>query len=379
MSTENCKAGDDFIVSLFNLFSCLNNVPKALTQALQPYLEKAHIWKYLYKLAGNILAPVVIDCVRALVIKSANSILHKPIFLILGKKKIPTEVIVFFYVLLLSAVISLAIQALSFIFTNLPLAVSSLPLPIRFLFQMAEKHLSHHARQLRSMGLLLWALLGCLIQGLEDPDALEEISGLALDCRAKDYLSLLRECLAIYDNVLQQGIPKPTVHKVLQALEEKRPKWINTQLRKAQKLCAESILKQGADRGGAAAELTEQKMGLMLLEVCHKAGGCAYLRQIYHIIQGNEELLMSKLNGSTDSTDLSVKFDVMVDWTWDWPRLLPAYEGMSQVTFRSLLANRFEQRTKYALKASSAVCTSAHSKCLILPHSCFVHTLSISF
>lgn len=96
---------------------------------------------------------------------------------------------------LLSAVISLAIQALSFIFTNLPLAVSSLPLPIRFVFQMAEKHLSQHARQLRSMGLLLWALLGFLIQGLEDPDALEEISGLALDCRAKEYLSLLRECL----------------------------------------------------------------------------------------------------------------------------------------------------------------------------------------
>lgn len=38
----------------------------------------------------------------------------------------------------------------------------------------------------------------------------------------------------------------------------------------------------------AAAELTEQKIGLMLLEVCHRAGGRDYLRQIYHIIQGNE-------------------------------------------------------------------------------------------
>lgn len=38
----------------------------------------------------------------------------------------------------------------------------------------------------------------------------------------------------------------------------------------------------------AAAELTEQKIGLMLLEVCHRAGGSDYLRQIYHIIQGNE-------------------------------------------------------------------------------------------
>lgn len=31
----------------------------------------------------------------------------------------------------------------------------------------------------------------------------------------------------------------------------------------------------------------------------------------------------------------------VVDWTWDWPRLLPAYEGMSRVTFRSLMANRY--------------------------------------
>lgn len=37
---------------------------------------------------------------------------------------------------------------------------------------------------------------------------------------------------------VQQGIPKPTMHKVLQALEEQRPKWINTQLQKARQLCS---------------------------------------------------------------------------------------------------------------------------------------------
>lgn len=42
------------MMSLFNLFSCLNNVPKALTQALQPYLERAHIWEHLYTLAGKV-------------------------------------------------------------------------------------------------------------------------------------------------------------------------------------------------------------------------------------------------------------------------------------------------------------------------------------
>jgi len=43
----------------------------------------------------------------------------------------------------------------------------------------------------------------------------------------------------IFLNRLWQGVPKLTVHKVLQALEEKRPKWINMQVQKARKLCAD--------------------------------------------------------------------------------------------------------------------------------------------
>lgn len=49
-----------------------------------------------------------------------------------------------------------------------------------------------------------------------------------------------------------------------------------------------SAFERGGESAAAPAELTEQKMGLMLLEVCHRAGGSDYLRQIYHIIQGNE-------------------------------------------------------------------------------------------
>lgn len=100
--------------------------------------------------------------------------------------------------------ITFAIQGLSFVFTNLPLVVASLPLSIRFLFQVAEKHLSQHSRQLRSMGLLLWALLGCLIQGLEDINTLEQISGLALDGGAKDCLSLLGECVQAAVSIQQK-------------------------------------------------------------------------------------------------------------------------------------------------------------------------------
>ncbi|XP_074526836.1 uncharacterized protein KIAA0825 homolog isoform X2 [Halichoeres trimaculatus] len=398
MSTESSKAGDDFILNLFNLFSCLNNVPKALTQVLEPYLEHAQIWEHLFTLADSTrTVPVVIRHIRAVLSKSTSSLLVHLVPMVMSAQvteepctaamrqnvpksvlsKIPKE---WNYTPLdgkvketnTNTVISITIQALSFIFTNLPMAVVSVPLPIRFLFQVAEKHLSQHARQLRLVGLLLWALLGCLIQALEDPHTLETISDVELDRGAKEPLSLLAECLQAAIGIQQKGVPKPTVHKVLQALEEKRPKWTTVQLQKARKLCSDSMFERGRESGVAAAELTEQKIGLMLLEVCHKAGGSDYLRQIYHIIQGNEELLMLKLNGSVNSLSTPpdfVNFDLqedaagfnplhqfdhigtkkldqsaVVDWAWDWPKLLPAYEGMSRVTFKTLLANRWEMQ-----------------------------------
>ncbi|XP_056275657.1 uncharacterized protein KIAA0825 homolog isoform X2 [Pseudoliparis swirei] len=399
MSAESCKAGDDFKVALFNLFSRLNNVPKALTQILQPYLERSHIWEHLYTLADTTPAvPVVIRCVRTTVTESTNSLLVHLVSMVTGwqtteepsgasfKQNVPESVTAkipkeWNYTPLEArgketTVISGIIQALSFIFTNLPSAVASVPLPVRCLFQVAEKHLSQHARQLRLMGLLLWALLGCLIRGLEDSDTLEQISGLALDRGVKEPLYLLAECLQATMGIQQKGVPKPAVQKVLQALEEKRPKWTNMQLQKARKLCSESVFERGKESGVAAAELTEQKIGLMLLEVCHEAGGSDYLRQIYHIIQGNEELLMLKLNGSTNSPnnppdpihiDLGGEsradasgfnplhqFDhvgkkkldqgAAVDWAWDWPRLLPAYRGARRGAFRTLLANRWEMQ-----------------------------------
>lgn len=52
--TERRKAGDDFIVALFNVFSCMNSVPTALTLALEPYLEQARVWEHLHTLAGKI-------------------------------------------------------------------------------------------------------------------------------------------------------------------------------------------------------------------------------------------------------------------------------------------------------------------------------------
>lgn len=193
----------------------------------------------------------------------------------------------FLFFLILSffaAVIGLTVETLFFVFSNLPSLVASVPLPLHYLFLEAEKKLTQHSRHLRLVGLPLSAVLGCLIQGLEDLETLEYISGLTLDRGAKEPLSLLAECLQFSIGVQQkvwfgvnvititlnwrvayvkmhhfitydlyhlgfcfiflaalfiwQGIPKPAMHKVLQALEEQRPKWMNTQLQKARQLCS---------------------------------------------------------------------------------------------------------------------------------------------
>ncbi|XP_075899969.1 uncharacterized protein KIAA0825 homolog [Nelusetta ayraudi] len=402
MSPESREAGDDFIVALFNLLSCLNNVPEALTHVLQPYLERAQLWGHLYTLAEVSQAvPVVISCLRATVAKSANGLLVHLVSLVISwqakeepsgalmKRTVPESVLVKIprewnykppealgKEAAAKALTGVTVQALSFIFANLLAVLASVPPPVRYLFLVAEKQLSQHSRQLRLLGLLVWTLLGCLIQGLEDLDALEQTSGLTLDRGARETLSLLAECLQAAVGIQQKGVPKPIMHKVLQTLEEKQPKWISMQLQKARKLCSDSAFERGGESAVAAAELTEQKIGLMLLEVCHRAGGSDYLRQIYHIIQGNEEVLMVKLGDSAEPSTApapSANFDLwskkrvdavgfnpllqfdhvgkrkldqsaVVEWAWDWPRLLPAYQGMSQVTFKTLLANRWEMQ-----------------------------------
>ncbi|XP_072288852.1 uncharacterized protein KIAA0825 homolog [Eucyclogobius newberryi] len=396
-SSESHKAGDDFLAALFNILILLNDVPMALTQTFQPYMERTQLWRHLFTLADTSQSvPALIECLRESVIKSTNGLLVHLVSMVVSWQATTNPTVDLNQLnipkCLLAIVpkewnytqepkgndkslIAFTIQALTLVFTSLPQVIEAVPLPIWLLFHEAEKHLSQYAQQLRSAGLLIWALLSCFIQSMEEPETLEQISGLALNQQATECLSLLAECLKAAVGVPHKGVPKPTLQIVLQTMEDKMPNWINIQLQKAQKCYSESIFEQAKESGVAEAELTEQKIGLMLLEVCHKAGGSDYLRQIYHIIQGNEELLISKLCGHSDSGQTSslvnfaygqeshsdmqhfnplFQFDhlgktkleqnELVDWAWDWSRLLPTVQGMSEVTFKTLLANRWEMR-----------------------------------
>ncbi|XP_026787076.3 uncharacterized protein KIAA0825 homolog isoform X1 [Pangasianodon hypophthalmus] len=399
VSPEAQEAAAEFVEAIFAILSSLNNVPRALALVLEGYLDRRHLWDHFCSLADPVkVEPVLFKCVRDVICKPISSLLghlvsmmqtceERPSPLLRQKlpesvqAKIPKE---WNYTPQEAKTkdsnkiaISLTIQALSFIFTHLPSCVASIPLPVRFLFHMAEKHQCQSTRQLRPTGLLIRALLGSLCQDLENGETLELVSTEPLERGVKERLALLSECLEVSLG-LEKGKPKPSVHKILQGLEEKRPKWSSMQLQKAHKLCSESIFEHVEsglvqDRGGPS-ELAKQKMCAVLLALCQGAGGVQNLRQIHHTIQLNEGLLRSKLASAVDSTSSPegqpsvlfssaanalnspphfnplfhfdhighAKFDqsALSKREWDWAQLLSAYQRVSQVTFTDLLANR---------------------------------------
>ncbi|KAK3514600.1 hypothetical protein QTP70_021512, partial [Hemibagrus guttatus] len=396
VSPEAQEAAAEFVEAIFAVLSSLNNVPRALARVLEGYLDRRHLWDHFCSLADSAkVEPVLFKCVRDVFYKPIDSLLGHLVSMMQAceerpspllrqtlpesvQAKIPKE---WNYIPQEATTkdsskitISLTIQALSFIFTHLPSCVSSIPLPVRFLFHMAEKHQCQSSRQQRPMGLLIRALLSFLCQGLENGETLELVSTEPLERGVKEHLAQLSECLQVSLG-LEKGKPKPITHKILQGLEEKRPKWSSMQLQKAHKLCSESTFERVEsglvqDRGGPS-EPAEQKMCAVLLELCQGAGGIQNLRQIHHTIQLNEALLRSKLAPAADSTSSPegqpsvlfssaanalnspphfnplfcfdhvghAKFDqsAMSTREWDWAQLLPAFR-VSQVTFTDLLA-----------------------------------------
>ncbi|KAM9731063.1 uncharacterized protein KIAA0825 homolog isoform 3-T3 [Dama dama] len=215
----------------------------------------------------------------------------------------------------------------------------------------------------------------------KDTERKESSKGASLDRWSKEKLGSVCVCL---ESIMgeQTGSPNQMTQKVIQSIEQQKPNWIECQLLKARKLSTEcafmTIEKSTAlEEGDIALELTEQKINMMVLDICHKPGGSEYLRQIYHIMRLNEGYLKEQLfsmNGSEEkplpiqplkTTLRSVEdqpsafnpFHVykvfsknMLDqsaitkWNWNWSKLLPNYLGLDKMTFSILLKNRWEMR-----------------------------------
>ncbi|KAK9408402.1 hypothetical protein NXF25_007176 [Crotalus adamanteus] len=180
----------------------------------------------------------------------------------------------------------------------------------------------------------------------------------------------------IYKDVKTEKSRKCFTKLAAQSIEQEKPNWIEKQLLKAKKLSTNCTITTTKDSRSLEEEtieleLTEQKINMMALDICHKPGGSEYLRQIYHIIQLNEDYLNEQLSyeGTSEENPANIRplhlmlrskeqpvFDplqvhhwyctnvlkkcVINEWKWDWSDMLPSYMGQNRITFGTLLAHR---------------------------------------
>ncbi|XP_054989931.1 uncharacterized protein KIAA0825 homolog [Sorex araneus] len=299
----------------------------------------------------------------------------------------------------------LAAQAVSIVISKLPTVIACLPPPIKYFFFLSERKMSENFVELKKAGLLVWNLIVIICRIFEDGNTVEFLTGASLDRWSKEKLGLICVCLESIMGV-QTSSPNQMTRKVIQSIEQQKPKWIECQLLQARKLsteCAFMTIERGtaSEEGNIAFELTEQKINMMVLDICHKPGGSEYLRQIYHIMRLNEEYLKEQLfsmNGSEEkplpirplNTTLRSRDDQpsafnpfhvnrvfsenMLDqsattkWNWNWSNLLPNYLGVDKMTFSVLFKNRWElkderleEKEKEMLEHLKQICTIQNS------------------
>ncbi|XP_054253970.1 uncharacterized protein KIAA0825 homolog [Indicator indicator] len=390
------------IETIFTVLSHCTLSPKSLGVAFETYMEEEKLWSCLYSMTVCSCGepePEVIRCLKLTLINSVKGIIKQIISLMHSweatenygtyqhKQIVPES--------LLKTVpkewnytpremkrkesgkcfTRLAAQAVSIVISKLPTVIACLPPPIKYFFFLAERKMSRNFAELKKAGLLVWNLIVIICRIFEDGNTAELLTGATLDRWSKEKLSLVRVCLESIMGKQKSG-PKQVTQKVIQSIEQQRPNWIESQLLKARKLstdCA-SATGEGAtlEEGSIALGVTEQKINMMVLDICHKPGGSEYLRQIYHIIRLNEEYLNEQLScvnssedGVTSSQHLPLTLrgreeqpvfnpfqvyrqscakvfnqSAVTEWDWDWSNLLPSYLGLNQMTFRVLLAHR---------------------------------------
>ncbi|KAH0628083.1 hypothetical protein JD844_008801 [Phrynosoma platyrhinos] len=335
--------------AIFTVLSYCTLSPKSLGNVLQNYMEKGQMWEHLCNISDNhedcdnenFVSKVsscteteteVIRCLKLTLINSVKGIVKQIISLMhsweatenygtyLHKQIVPES--------LLKTVpkdwnytpremkrkasgkcfTRLAAHAVSIVISKLPTVIACLPSPIKYFFFLSEKKMPKNSIESKKAGLLVWMLIVIICRIFEDGNTTELLMGTTLNRWSKEKLNLVRICL---ESIIgkKKSSPKQVTHKIIQSIEQQRPNWIENQLLKARKLSMDCTVTTAEDdrnleEEAIELELTEQKINMMVLDICHKPGGSEYLRQIYHIIQLNEEYLNEQLSNeeSEDGT-----------------------------------------------------------------------------
>ncbi|XP_033019581.1 uncharacterized protein KIAA0825 homolog isoform X2 [Lacerta agilis] len=404
--------------AIFAVLSYCTLSPKSLGGVLENYMEKEQMWDCLYNISVSSCVesePEVIRCLKLTLINSVKGIVKQIISLMHSweatenygtyqhKQIVPES--------LLKTVpkdwnytpremkrkesgkcfTRLAAQAVSIVISKLPTVIACLPPPIKYFFFLSERKMPKNLIESKKAGLLVWILIVIICRIFEDGNTTELLTGTTLDRWSKEKLSLVRVCL---ENIIgkKKSSPKQVTHKIIQSIEQQRPNWIENQLLKARKLGIDCTIiaaedSRSLEEEAIELELTEQKINMMVLDICHKPGGSEYLRQIYHIIQLNEEYLNEQLSYEESSEEnrsstrpLNMTFRIkeqhpgfdpfqvhclyctnvlekstITECKWDWSDLLPSYLGLNKMTFMALLEHRWEMKEEETLEEEEKV------------------------
>ncbi|KAM4051943.1 uncharacterized protein KIAA0825 homolog isoform 2-T5 [Anomaloglossus baeobatrachus] len=295
----------------------------------------------------------------------------------------------------------LTAEAVSIVISKLPSVIACLPPPIKYFYTFSERKLSEQYSVCKDTGIVLWNLIGIICHILEDGNAIEQITGTTLSRWSNERLATVCRCLEKTIE-LKAMDPRDDTQSVLEDVERHRPKWIEDQLRKAKVLSSVSDFAMQEDSSvlndqGSRLDLTEQKINMMVLDICHKPGGSEYLRQIHHIIQLNEEYLHEVLlcelseKNKTSSKTFQLSFttedqlstfnplekfllpgvnvpseSTAMEESCDWSKLLPYCLGVNAVSLGELLLHRTSQRVSKACPPSSSGQEKQHDTCCCL-------------
>ncbi|KAM6222778.1 uncharacterized protein KIAA0825 homolog [Rhynchocyon petersi] len=401
----------NLIEAIFQILYHCNFSPQTFGNVFVSYMEEQQLWDFLYNIpasTGMESELEVMRCLRLALTDAIKDIVRQIISLVstgrnrdmsLNKHSVPE--------CLLKSIPSewnytpeetkrkesrkgftrLAAQAVSIVISKLPTVIACLPPPIKYFFFLSERKMSKNFVELKKAGLLVWNLIVIICRIFEDGNTVELLTGASLDRGSKEKLGLICVCL---ESIMreQTSSPNQMTQKVRQSIEQQKPNWIERQLLKARKLSTEgafmTIQKSTTlEEEDIALELTEQKINTMVLDICHKPGGSEYLRQIYHIMQLNEEYLKEQLfsmNGSEEKplptrplkmtlrsaktqpsafnpfrvhkvfSENMLDKSAITKWDWNWSNLLPNYLRLDKMTFSALLKNRWEMRKDETLE-----------------------------
>ncbi|KAG9488001.1 hypothetical protein GDO78_007680 [Eleutherodactylus coqui] len=186
----------------------------------------------------------------------------------------------------------LTAEAVSIVISKLPSVIACLPPPIKYFYSFSERKISEQYSGCKDTGIVVWNLISIICHILEDGNAIEQMTGTTLSRWSNERLASVCRCLEKTIGITTSD-PKDNTKSIFEDLEKHRPNWIENKLRKAKLLSTISDFAMQEDSSvlkdqGSRLDLTEQKINMMVLDICHKPGGSEYLRQIHHIIQLNE-------------------------------------------------------------------------------------------